>query len=261
MEGKSIYEQLEQIQEQQKKQKEVQDEILEQLHRARNSEEARAEQSAPSQPSLKSYMRNSVHEHMCLGSAADFKKEKRLNVWLIIASIFAMCVCTAVTTACVGFYTTFTLFENIWLFLTLCVLKYTVKTKKFYPTLIYSFQSFEKFKYNSYGVLESAGYKRKYFWFLLLACICFVLNCAFAWTQGCTAPLLITVIEVLTLGLNLFVTYRVISFFAGYGPVRITGLDPSGVNKLSFVLDTAQNKLYTEEDYYKAFPLMRDSEG
>ena len=55
----------------------------------------------------------------------------------------------------------------------ICVLKYTYKTKKNYSTLDYSFNSFERFETDADGVLRHTVYKKKYRWFLVLACIAF----------------------------------------------------------------------------------------
>ena len=67
---------------------------------------------------------------MWLGTKEDFDKDKKLALILILSSIVSMIICTIVASISFGIYSTFTLFENIWLVLMLCVLKYTYKTKK-----------------------------------------------------------------------------------------------------------------------------------
>ena len=139
----------------------------------------------------------------------------------------------------------------------LCVLKYTYKTKKNYSTLDYSFNSFERFEADADGVLRHTVYKKKYRWFLLFACIGFLLNTIFAWTDSHSVPLLVTVLELGTLALNIFTVYKVTYFFVGYGPLRFTGMNEAGTAKVVLIFDTIMNKLYTEEDYLKTFPFMK----
>ena len=170
---------------------------------------------------------------------------------------FLMIICTIVASISFGIYSTFTLFENIWLVLMLCVLKYTYKTKKNYSTLDYSFNSFERFEADADGVLRCTVYKKKYRWFLVLGCIAFALNALSAWiVDDSSMPLLVTILELGTLALNIFTVYKVTDFFAGYGPIRFTGINEAGTAKVVLIFDTIMNKLYTEEDYLKTFPFM-----
>ena len=207
--------------------------------------------------SLKNFINRSVHEYMWLGTKEDFDKDKKLALILILSSIVSMIVCTIVASISFGMYSTYTLFENIWLILMLCVLKYTCKTKKNYSTLDYSFNSFERFEADADGVLRCTVYKKKYKWFLVLGCIAFLLNTIFAWIDNHSVPLLVTILELGTLALNIFTVYKVTDFFAGYGPLRFTGMNESGTAKVVLILDTIMNKLYIEEEYLKTFPFMK----
>ena len=208
--------------------------------------------------SLKNFINRSVHEYMWLGTKENFDKDKKLALILILASVVSMIICTIVSTISFGIYSTFTLFENIWLILMLCVLKYTYKTKKNYSTLDYSFNSFEKFETDADGVLRCTVYKKKYRWFLVLSCIAFALNALSAWiVDESSIPLIVTILELGTLALNICTVYKVTDFFAGYGPIRFTGMNETGTGKVVLVFDTIMNKLYTEEDYLKTFPFMK----
>ena len=208
--------------------------------------------------SLKNFINRSVHEYMWLGTNEDFAKEKKLSLNLIRASIVSMILCTIVASVSFGNYSVFTLFENIWLLLMLCVLKYTYKTKKNYSTIQYCFNSFERFEADADGVLRSTIYKKKYKWFLVLACVAFVLNALDAWmVDESRVPLLATILELGTLALNIFTVCKVTGFFAGYGPIKFTGMNDSGTAKVVLIFDATMNKLYTEEDYLKTFPFMK----
>ena len=121
----------------------------------------------------------------------------------------------------------------------------------------YSFNSFERFETDADGVLRHTVYKKKYRWFLVLACIAFLLNTIFAWMDNHSVPLLVTILELGTLALNIFTVYKVTDFFAGYGPLRFTGMNEAGTAKVVLIFDTMMNKLYTAEEYLKTFPFMK----
>ena len=237
-------------------------EILEAINKA-NAKTAQADQvqrtvnQRNQSRSFKNFIYSSVQEYMWLGTKEDFDKDKKLALLLIISSIVSMIVCTIVATSAFGNYSTFTLFENIWLVLMRCVLKYTYKTKKNYSSWDYSFNSFERFETDADGVLRRTVYKKKYRWFLVLACIAFLLNTILVWMDNYSVPLLVTILELGTLALNIFTVYKVTYFFAGYGPIRFTGMNEAGTAKVVLIFDTIMNKLYTEEEYLKTFPFMK----
>ena len=118
MENKTIFEQLDEI-------SEKQDEILDSLNRGggpkRPSPRPQADPVRESIDkrnqiwSLKNFIARSVHEYMWVGTKEDFYQEKKVALILIIASVLSMIVCTIVATVSFGLYSTYTLFENIWL--------------------------------------------------------------------------------------------------------------------------------------------------
>ena len=263
----NVYESLDEILARQKQAEErsrqEHEEILEAINKV-NSKAAQADQvqrtvnQRNQSWSLKNFINRSVHEYMWLGTKEDFDKDKKLALILILSSIVSMIICTIVASISFGIYSTFTLFENIWLVLMICVLKYTYKTKKNYSTLDYSFNSFERFEADADGVLRCTVYKKKYRWFLVLGCIAFALNALSAWiVDESSIPLLVTILELGTLALNIFTVYKVTDFFAGYGPIRFTGMNEAGTAKVVLIFDTIMNKLYTEEEYLKTFPFMK----
>ncbi|MBP3605341.1 MAG: hypothetical protein J6J66_01955 [Clostridia bacterium] len=262
----SVFEGLDEIIERQKQAEErsrkEHEEILEAIKKANaKNDQADSVQKTVNQRnqswSLKNFITHSIHEYMWIGTEAEFDKEKKMTLLWILASILWMFVCTIVSSVSFKFYSTFTLFENIWLVLMLFVLKYKYKTKKNYLALEYSLNSFSRFEFDADGVLRCTEYKKKYQWFFVLACIAFLLNTIFAWVENNNMPLLVTFLELGTLALNIFTVYKVTGFFGGYGPIRFTEISDAGKAKTVLVLDTAMNKLYTEEDFFNTFSFMR----
>lgn len=248
MENKSVYGSLDEISESLRR-------IEERIDR---KEPVRTEvERRNAQFSLKNFIARSVHEYLWFGFKEAFEKEKKTALLLILASVASMIVTTVATTAAFGMYSTYTLFENIWLLLMFCILKYTYKAKRSYPTFEYSINSFLRFEEDADGVLQSTVYKKKYKWFLILGCIAFLLNALCAWIVNCSAPLLITILELGTLALNIFAVFKVTDFFAGYNQIKFTGMNETGTAQVVLVFNTVINELYTEEDYLKKYPFIK----
>lgn len=204
---------------------------------------------------LQNFIQRSTHEYLWMGTQEDFKKTKKITIILILASMIAMILSSVVSTISFGFYTTYTLFENIWLFMSFFVLVYTCKTERKYNSILLSFYSFEKYETNAEGILLSVGCKKRYKIFFVLSCISFVLNSFAIWsTPNASLPLLVTILELGTLALIIVTTIRVVQFFDDYGPICITGLNDSGTQSVSIVW--AFSELYTAEDFYKKYSFM-----
>lgn len=256
MENKTISEQLGEI-------SEKQDKILAAVNKsgARTVEDDRVQRSVNQRNqswSLKNFIRRSVHEYIWEGTEEEFDKDRKVSLILILASIVSMVLCTVFTTVSFGYYTTFTLFENIWLLLLFYVLKYTFKTKKNYLAYTYSQNSFERFVTDGDGVLRNVGYKKKYKFFYILACISIVLNILSSWIiEESTLPIPVTVFEIIAFAVNIITVNKVTYFFAGYGSIRFTGMNETGTGKVVLVYDPMLNKLFTEEEYLARFPSMK----
>ena len=81
---------------------------------------------------FQSFLKRATQELVYIDSKEEFTRKKKVCLKLILVSIGLMLLCSVAATASFGLYSTFTFFENIWLFLMLFVLRYTLKTKRVY---------------------------------------------------------------------------------------------------------------------------------
>lgn len=249
----NIFEGFNEIKEQQKQSEEnisnKLDKLIE-MSDKRNNTVNQAVKKRNEQFSLTNFIRRSVHSYVWLGSQSDFKKGKFISIGLVLSSIIMMIITTIVSIYAFGLYSTFTLFENIWLILMCFVLKYVIVAKKEYPTLDYSFNSFEKFK-NIDGVEMNTGKRKvKYRLFHILACISFIFNSIVAIDES-KMPALLIILELATMILSIVTMYIVDGFFIGYMYIKMSGLNDSGSEYVSIYYDTSDNKFYTEGEYQK----------
>ena len=208
--------------------------------------------------SLQNFIRRAKHEYLWLGTKEDFAKEKKQAILLILASIALMVLTSVVATLCIGLYSTFTFFENLWLLMMLFVLKYTCVAKRHYLDFDYSSNSFLHFEMDGNGVWHDTVYKKRYKILLVLSCIGGLLNILYALLiEECLYPFWIILFELATLALNIFVVYKVTDFFAGYHAIMFTGRNDSGTNIVTIVYDPLDRKYYTDEDYFRLFPMLK----
>ena len=238
------------------------EEILEAINRA-NAKTAQADQvqrtvnQRNQSWSLKNFINRSVHEYMWLGTKEDFDKDKKLALILILSSIVSMIICTIVASISFGIYSTFTLFENIWLLMSLFILKYVIKAKKIYLSHVYAFNSIENFDVDADGVFRSKGNKKRYKVFLVLACIAFCSNTICAWSYSTAVAVWLSILELGCMVLSIVSFHLVDNLFLGYGPIKFTGPNESGTYDVVLIFDTLMNKLYTEEEYLKKYSFMK----
>lgn len=254
MENKSVFDQLGEI-------NDKQDEILKAI-REGNEKGSRNNTSNNRQApifSLKNFIRFSLREYMWCGTEEDFCKCKETNIVLILSAILCMIFTSVVTTISAGHYTTYTLFENIWLILSLFALKYTCVAKRLYCDCVYSQNSFERFESDDNGIWRPTILKKKYKWFFILALISFVLNTICVWIDSCSMPVLVTILELLSMALSILAVYKTIDFFDLYGPVKITGKSIVTGQKIVIIEDPLDSrKFYPEDEFFRKYPVFKN---
>lgn len=211
------------------------------------------------QATLKRFISRAKKEYMWLGSREDFEKEKRttfLFVWVLIG---VGLLATIFTSIAFKLYSTFTLFENIWLIMMLCTVKYIHKSQYYHDCFEFSENSFFHFELDADGVLRCGHLKKRYKWFSVITCICAVCNIIVVWMEANNMLALLATIFELALGvLSIYAFYfKVLNYFSGYCQLRFTGRNDSNTQTISIIYDPILNKLYTEEEYKKQFPFCK----
>ncbi len=211
------------------------------------------------QATLKRFISGAKKEYMWLGSREDFEKEKRttfLFVWVLIG---VGLLATIFTSIAFKLYSTFTLFENIWLIMMLCSVKYIHKSQYYHDCFEFSENSFFHFELDADGVLRCGHLKKRYKWFSVITCICAVCNIIVVWMEANNMLALLATIFELALGvLSIYAFYfKVLDYFSGYCQLRFTGRNDSNTQAISIIYDPILNKLYTEEEYKKQFPFCK----
>ena len=208
---------------------------------------------------LKRFISKAKKEYCWLGSESDFQKEKKSVLIFLAVLIGTIVFSTIFTSIAFGMYSTFTLFENIWLIMMCFVAFYLVKAKRFYDCYEFSLTSCFKFEPDADGVLRMGAPNKKYKVFLVLTCISTICNIVVVWLENKSGMALpATIFELAVIGLSIFVfNFKALDFFYGYSNFRFTGANETTGQKVVLIYEPIMNKLYTEEDYLKNFPFCK----
>ena len=199
------------------------------------------------------FIKNSRKEHVWFGPISDFNKSKLIVYVLAVALIVVGVISTILTGFSVRVYSTFSLFENIWLVFAILMFTHSINAKKRIQDVDLMTHSNSIFNKNADGTwYDTKEEKKKYKWFRRISYIAVVANIIFIWTQSnggiaVAATLFEIVFLVLTIGFyfaynNLFSMYGNFIFF--------TGRNFSNTETVTLVFDSMQRKLtiYDELD-------------
>lgn len=211
------------------------------------------------QIALKRFIGRAKKEYMWLGTQSEFEHEKQTAFRLLWLLVGVGLLATIFSTIAFKLYSTFTLFENIWLIMMLCTIKYIRKAQYHYDCFDFSENSFFRFELDADGVLRCGTLKKKYKWFTVITCICVFCNIIVVWMEANAVLALIATLFELALGaLSIYIFYfKALDFFCGYNHLRFTGRNDANTQTVVLIYDPLMNKLYTEEDCLKQFPFCK----
>ncbi len=187
--------------------------------------------------------------------------EKNLIAWkglviiIALASIIINIITSYFSTKWFELYSTFTLFENLWMILQLCIMIYAIKATQIYDLDKYMKNTMERFYCDSYGVPRKQGTKGKYKALFVLSIIgslshIFLGIVDQTMNMKYLAPMLAFEILSLIMAFVLFFVAR--EFFSRYCVMLHTVCNKDGVEE-TFVDDNITGKLIPFDEYLKIF--------
>ena len=198
---------------------------------------------------LHQFLKQSKKSWRWFGNKKEFKKSKNLAVLSIVFLFIIGLITTIVSSICFELYSTFTLFENIWLIFGIVYLCYIIKAQLKYEVKTMASSSSYKYEEDDVGMLFPRKEKvvfRVFKWFALISTI---LNIICIWTVGKKVKGVATLMEVLFL-ITIILAWVAISFFhAQYSIVYVDGFALTTKEKVTLVFDPVLKQLVPEEEY------------
>ena len=205
---------------------------------------------------LEKFLRQSKKSWMWFGTKIEFNKVKRMAIISSLVLLIVGLITSIVTSVVCKFYTTFTLFENIWMFLCIFSLSYQIKSKRIYQVNEMAEHSQFRSKFDSVGMIFFDKEKKKYKvfrWFAIISAIANIIT-VWAWTQEFS--LVSTVVELLFLGLIILEYFMNAKLFLQYSIVYVEGNNLSTNERVVLVLPPGAKNLITEEEFKKKMPML-----
>ena len=212
-------------------------------------------QAKPSnQQVLETFLKQSKKSWRWFGTKAEFQKAKSLAIFALTLLLFIGVFTTIISSICFNLYSTFSLFENIWMIFIAVELSYSCKAKYIYEVNDFFSHSSSKCTVDKVGMKFPNKEKKKYIVFMWFSFVSIIANVICIWTLGKTARGLATVFEVLFLAAMIFALFMYANLFAQYNIIWVEGLSLTTREKVVLAFPPGAKHLITEEEFKKQFP-------
>lgn len=214
--------------------------------------EVRSQVQASNQDLLKEFVRRSKKEHVWFGTINEFNKSKTIVNALCVALIIVGILSTIFTSIAVKTYSTFTLFENIWLIFACIMFSHSVNAKKRMLDSNLRDHSNTVFIQDEDGTWRDTNKEKKRFrWFRrisYIAVICNIIVISFQ-SKGIIA-ITATLFELAFAGITVGLFFAYINLFCMYGNfILFTGRNASNTEIVTLIFDVIGKKLALYEEY------------
>lgn len=202
---------------------------------------------------ISTFIKNSKKEHVWFGPISDFNKSKLIVYVLAVSLIIVGVISTILTSIAFKMYSTFSLFENIWLVFAILMFTHSINAKKRIQDIDLMAHSNTIFNMNADGTwYDTNEEKKKYKWFRRISYIAVIANIIVIWVNSNGGlAVAATLFEIAFLGLTIGLYFAYTNLFCMYGNfIFFTGRNLSNTETVTLVFDSMQRKLtiYDELD-------------
>lgn len=203
------------------------------------------------------FLRQAKKSFRWLGKKAEFAKSKNLAIFANILLIIVGVVTSVISTICFQMYSTFTLFENIWIVFSIVTLSFLLHNQLTNEVNDLAKHSPLKYQKDNVGMLFPVKTKLVFRVFKWLAIISIVCNIVCIWTEiGKNTKVLATIMEILFLGAIIFALIVTSNFYLVYSIPWVEGHNLTTNEKVVLVLPPGAKGLMTEEECRSKLPFL-----
>ena len=255
---RSLFERLDSIEETNK----ANNRILEQLLGALNKEQAQFTTQQDQAPRMSEkdillkFLREAKKSLRWFGTKYEFKKSKYLAIIANIALIAIGIVASIISTISFRMYSTFTLFENIWIIFGIVTLSFLFHNQLTNEVNDLARHSPSKYQRDEVGMLYPTNTKLPFRIFKWLSIISVACNIICIWAgMSKDTKILATIMEVLYFGAMVFALITTSNFYLMYSIPWVEGHSLTTKQRVVLVLPPGEKQLMTEEDFRTKFPI------
>lgn len=201
---------------------------------------------------IEDFLLKSSKNYRWFGNEKDFYKDKTKSVSFLVCVIAIGLISTILTSASLGIYSTFTLFENIMVFATCWQLGYVCKLQLTIPDIELALHSTEVFTLNNDNLMVSTNKeKRRYKISRILCYIAIVCNIISMTFQNFSTSVIATIFEIIFLGVIIAARWFYCNLTCMYNFVYFSGKTYDG-QRITLVWN-GQQELITKEEFDKKY--------
>ena len=204
--------------------------------------------------SLHRFVRFSKKEYLWLGPDAEFRKAKSLLCLNALAMTILGVFPTIFTAIVIGFYSPFSVLENIWFVFSIVLTVYAFNFKARMSDADLKSHSCENFKQDADGTWRIYSEKKSFIWFRRLSNLSCVANIIMAWSMN-QEPISIvsTIFEIILFGLSIASIFSYSNLFCMYGNFILYTNKNNAGDQVALVFDVMGKKLITYDDFKKKY--------
>lgn len=201
---------------------------------------------------LRNFVRSSIKENVWFGPISEFNKSKVIVNVLCVVLIIVGVLSTIFTSIAFKKYSTFSLFENIWLIFACIMFSHSVNAKKRMLNIDLMEHSNTVFVQDADGTWRDTNEEKKRFrWFRRISYIAVVCNIIAIWVQSKGGiAITATLFELAFSGITVGLLFAYINLFCMYGNfILYTGRNASNTETVTLIFDVIGKKLARYEEY------------
>lgn len=226
---------------------------------SQSNNSAQTQQLQISQPSnqkvLQQFLKKSKKSWRWRGTLTEFKKWKTLTIISFLLVVVIGLLATIASSICFGLYSTFSLFEDIWVIFAIIYLIYVSKTQLTYEINAMVSNSSYKFERDNLGMAFPIKEKMVFRIFKWLALISIVCNIICIWSDmGRSNQIIATIMEVLFLGVIIFSIFMNLYLNEQYSIIWVEGHNLATKERVVLVLPPGAKQLMLEEEFRNKMP-------
>ena len=252
---RSLFERLNSIEETSK----ANSQMLEQLLGTLKSEQIQQ----PSQPPrmsdkgiLLKFLKEAKKSLRWFGTKAEFNRARSLAIIANIVLIVVGIITAIISTISFRIYSTFTLFENIWIIFGIVTLSYLLRNQLTNEVNDLARNSPSKYQKDEVGMLYPTKTKLSFRIFKWLSFISIAGNVICVWLGiAKDAKIIATIMEVLFFGAMIFALVTTSNFYLTYSIPWVEGHSLTTKERVVLVLPPGGKQLMTEEEFRNKFPI------
>lgn len=212
-----------------------------------------AETKQAQEQAVKDFLKRSVKEHLWLGNAKEFSRDKTLSILATSALLVMGIITTIVTSVALGLYSTFTFVENVCLIFAGISLYYEIYAKRRMFDIDLMKHSTHIFKRDADGCWRDSGAEKKMFkWSRRLSYVAVVANIIFLVAYRPNVPVASVTLEIVFALLFYLAFYAHTNLFCGYSLMLLyTGENLVTKEKVTLCFDVARKKLGALSEFQK----------